>query len=176
MQDCPNNPEASGKVAINFIEVVPTTSLPSSSETEQTIPINIITRARSKAQETEKIHKGETPSESQKSNQNSWKARRMRRAQNKKKNEGPTPQTAKTEKPLTETIKESPKKKSTPKEGESKSDKSLGGSVLAEKHHETLDAMLQAYEARLKPLETLEVETMEILKLKQEGWIFTRRL
>ena len=29
-------------------------------------------------------------------------------------------------------------------------------SVLAEKHFEPLDAMLQAYEARLKPLETLE--------------------
>ena len=27
---------------------------------------------------------------------------------------------------------------------------------MADKHHETLDAMLQAYEARLKPLETLE--------------------
>ena len=27
---------------------------------------------------------------------------------------------------------------------------------MAEKHHETLDAMLQAYKARLKPLETLE--------------------
>ena len=30
------------------------------------------------------------------------------------------------------------------------------GSVLAEKRFETLDGMLQAYEARLKPLETLE--------------------
>lgn len=29
-------------------------------------------------------------------------------------------------------------------------------SVLVEKHFETLDALLQAYEARLKPLETLE--------------------
>ena len=30
------------------------------------------------------------------------------------------------------------------------------GSILAEKHFEPSDAMLQAYEARLKPLETLE--------------------
>ena len=30
------------------------------------------------------------------------------------------------------------------------------GSVLAEKKFETLDGMLQAYEGRLKPLETLE--------------------
>ena len=30
------------------------------------------------------------------------------------------------------------------------------GSVLAEKRFETLDGMLQAYEARLKPLETME--------------------
>ena len=30
------------------------------------------------------------------------------------------------------------------------------GLVLVEKHFETLDAMLQAYEMRLKPLETLE--------------------
>ena len=30
------------------------------------------------------------------------------------------------------------------------------GSVLADKHFEPLDALLQAYEASLKPLETLE--------------------
>ena len=68
MQDFPNNLGASEKVAIYFIEVVPPTSSLSSSETEQTIPINVITRARAKAQEMEKIDEGETASESQKSN------------------------------------------------------------------------------------------------------------
>ena len=66
VQDCPNNPEANPTVAINFIELLPTTSSPSSSKTEQTVPINVITRARAKAQEMEKIDEGETPSESQK--------------------------------------------------------------------------------------------------------------
>ena len=75
MQDCPSNPEAKGKVAINFIEVVPPTSSPSSSETEQTVPINVITRAQAKAQEKERKNKDEMPSKSVKSSQNSWKAR-----------------------------------------------------------------------------------------------------
>ena len=53
-----------------------------------------------------------------KSNQNSWKARRMRKAQNKKKNEGQQPQSTNGEKPLNQTTKEGPKEKSTPKEGD----------------------------------------------------------
>ena len=117
VQDFPHNLEANLTVAINFIEVLPTTSSPSSSETGQTVPINMITRVKAKAQEMEKIEEGEMPSESQKSNQNSWKARRMRRAQNKNKNEVLTPQMDEVDKLLSETIKESPKKKSTPKEG-----------------------------------------------------------
>ena len=43
---------------------------------------------------------------------------------------------------------------------------------MAEKHHETLDALLQAYEARLKPLETLE----ERWRLYPDPQIETRRL
>ena len=35
--------------------------------------------------------------------------------------------------------------------------------VLAKKHFEPLDAMLQAYEARLKPLETLEERYIKYL-------------
>ena len=118
VQDCPSNPEAKGKVAINYIEVVPPSSSPSLSETELNVPVNVITRAQAKAQEMEKIDKGETPSESQKSNQNSWKARRLRRAQNKKKNKGQPLQTAEKEKPLNETTREDPREKSMPKKGE----------------------------------------------------------
>lgn len=86
------------------------------------------------------------------SNKNCWKARRLRRSQNKKKNKGQQPQRAKREKPLNAITKE----KSIPKKGDSERNKSQGGLVLAENHNETLDAMLQAYKARLKSLETLE--------------------
>ena len=67
VQDCPFNPEAKGKVAINFIEVVPPTSSPISSETKQTVPINVIMRAQAKAQEKERENKDEMPSKSIKS-------------------------------------------------------------------------------------------------------------
>ena len=40
--------------------------------------------------------------------------------------------------------------------------KHQGGSILADKHMETLDALLQAYEARLKPL--------QIVILKRDGY------
>ena len=50
IQDCPSNPERKEKTNLHYVEVIHSNS-PSSSETEQVIPIRVITRAQAKAQE-----------------------------------------------------------------------------------------------------------------------------
>ena len=79
-----------------------------------------------------------------------WKARRARRATSKaKRNE--KEQTGEEKLPQTTEAQpsEPPKKQNTREE-------QPAGLVLVDKNFEPLDALLQAYEARLKPLETLE--------------------
>lgn len=155
VQDCPERPEAKGKATLNFIEVVPSTISPSSSESEKIVPIHVITRARAKETKSD-AEKGKevdpAPSESSKKTKETWKARRVRRAASRKKRnkkvkavETKESETKSAEK---ETKIEPPQKKAN--------DKESAGSVLTEKHFEHLDALLQAYEARLKPLEILE--------------------
>ena len=52
---------------------------------------------------------------------------------------------------------EEPRKENPqPIEKQARSDVELRGSVLADKHMETLEALLKAYDARLKSQETLE--------------------
>ena len=97
VQDCPVRPKSLGKVTLNFIETIPSTSAPSSSESkkipsesEKIIPVKVITRAQAQAKQKDRDEKKETPSEkavpseSSTSAKNSWKARRERRAASKK--------------------------------------------------------------------------------------------
>ena len=172
VQDCPDNPNSSKKVTLNIVELIPPSSSPSSSEIEQTIPLNVITRAQAKAQEKEQENKDETPSEIQKINRNSWKARRARRAKSQKPQKETEPPPENKQEP-TKDISITTQKETDKQTNKSKGTKTgEGGSVLAKKHHETLDALLQAYEARLKPLETLE----ERWRLYPNPQIETRRL
>ena len=122
-------------------------------ETDVVAPVHVVTRAR--ARELEEENKGKsdetTPSESTKKPKESWKARRTRRAASKKKQDNTIEQGNETA-----VSKDTPEQKERVDNlGESK-ERQPAGSVLAEKNYEPLDALLQAYEARLKPLETLE--------------------
>lgn len=112
------------------------------------------------------------PSESIKSSQNSWKARRARRAKSKKQQEDKNPQPLKEKEQRKYTSKCVKKETSKEKDEGESSKMDLGGFVMAEKHMETLDALLQAYEARLKPLKTLE----ERWRLYLDPQIEARRL
>ena len=96
------------------------------------------------------------PSESVKSSRNRWKARQARRAKNKKKQENDKQQPLKGDETKGETSKPIPKESNKENNEGGSSKKGIGGSVMVENHMETLDALLQAYKARLKPLETLE--------------------
>lgn len=147
---CPLNPKNKGKTTLNYIELVVSPQITTLSKIEQTIPLQVITRAKAKERQDEKQDLNETPSKSLKSNHNSWKARRACRvASTKKQNEETHPKM----------VKKQPKEilKEVPHEKEKKKNKERQvGLVLVEKQMETLDALLQAYKARLKSIENLE--------------------
>ena len=165
VQDCPMKPENKAKVTLNYVEVCPITSSPGSSETEVVVPIQVITQAQAKEKikENKENKTGQTPSVSSAKTRETWKARKARRAASKaKRNENEQaveeklPQTAEAQ------PNEPPKKQKTREE-------QPAGSVLVDKHFEPLDALLQAYEARLKPLETLEERWKNYLDPAQEA-------
>ena len=58
-----------------------------------------------------------------------------------------------------------------PREKQTQNVIELGGSILADKHMETLEALLKAYDARLKSTETLEQRwrRYQILRMKQDN-------
>ena len=157
MQDCPILIDKKGKATLNYVEVLPSSSNPtSSSESDPVVPLKVITRAQAQAKNLQKENEIETaPSERSNKTKRSWKACRERRAASKKKQEQSTAaEKNKSKQKETELNqnKEKERENLKPKERIEQS----SGSVLAEKHFEPLDALLQAYEARLKPLETLE--------------------
>lgn len=51
---------------LNYIEVMPSTSAPSLSESEKIVPAKVITRAQAKAAQKDRREKSKTPSESSK--------------------------------------------------------------------------------------------------------------
>ena len=157
VQDCPVLAEKKQKTTLNYVEVIPSSSQPSSSsETEPIVPLNVITRAQAQAQKLQEERNLETAvSEGSHKTKGSWKARRERRAASKKRKEraraAETPKEGQGEPPQPIEIQDE-RVNLEPKPNAERP----AGSVLADKHFEPLDALLQAYEARLKPLETLE--------------------
>lgn len=146
VQDYPINPDNKGKksITLNMVEVLNLEGSPNTSEAEQTVPFQAMTRAQAQAQQETEV--GDiAASEITKSPFKSWRARRARRAAAKKKRAAQANEN-KTDNQNDETKPEPEEKKSEEK----------GGSVLADKHFEPLKGLLQAYEARLKPLENLE--------------------
>ena len=119
--------------------------------------MKVITRAQAQKNKVQKENIIEIAmSEKSTQTKGTWKARRERRATSKRRQER---NRSKSEAIHSEVQMTSQR----PKEGHMKLAKStleVKGQqprfVLAEKKFETLDKMLQAYEARLKPLETLE--------------------
>ena len=151
VSDCPAKPGAKPPVTLNLVEVIPSESS-SASEAEKIIPLKVITRAQAKAKKPEQEKDGEDEkqpqSESSKSSRNSWKARRQRREASKKR---------KAEQGEKENTKrDKTHNNASPAKQTENQMKGEAGSVLADKLFEPLDAMLKAYEARLKPLETME--------------------
>ena len=127
--DCPLNPDKKAKATLNIVETIPSTS---EQENEEVAPVQEITRAQRKLNpETQQSEEDE----SERSSRNSWKARRQRRMAAKKNRAEKLNSDNKVE----------------------KNGKELnGGSVLADQALEPLKTMLDAYEVRLKPKETLE--------------------
>lgn len=127
VQDCPKNPDNKGKatVGINLIEILPSTSSPSSSESDVVVPLKAITRAQARAKdESKREDEAEpTPSESRKKSKESWKARRAKRAASRKtQNEKTKEETAKNVE--NDDNKMGAKESNKPKEKESKRKKS----------------------------------------------------
>ena len=89
VQDCPIQADKKGKATLNYVEVLPSSSNPtSSSETDPVIPLKVITRAQAQAKKNKKENKTETaPSERSNKTKGSWKAQRERKAASKKKRE-----------------------------------------------------------------------------------------
>ena len=135
--DCPLNPDQKGKAPVNTVNVIPspkTTPVPSGEESEGVKPVNVVTRAQ--ARNNPMINK-ETQTE--RSSNNTWKARRQRqKAAQERKLQG---QIEKSDKEVVEKQNEEKKRES---------------SILAGQILEPLRAMLEAFEARLKPNQTLE--------------------
>ena len=135
----------------------PSSNTNSSSETEQVVPLKVITRAQAQKSKVQKENIIE-PAMSEKSMQTkgTWKARREQRAASKRRQERNRSKSEAIHSEFQMILE-------NPREGHMELAKSTlevkgqqPGSILAEKKFETLDGMLQAYEARLKPLETLE--------------------
>lgn len=161
--DCPKNPDNKNKgpaAVLNLIELLPSTGSPSTSDSEIIVPLKAITRAQARTKDDSKRddEAEPNPSEHSKKSKESWKARRARRAASRRKqNEKINEETTKNDEQSDNKMSSSENNQQKEKEKETKNKgKQSAGSVLAEKHYEPLDALLQAYEARLKKFETLE--------------------
>ena len=127
VSDCPLNPKKKGKVALSLLETILSSS---GNKSEGAKPVNVVTKAQAQEQVAQPmIEEGK----SERSSPNSWKARRQRRVATKKRREEKAHEEAKDQ-----------KKKSLLE----------GGSVLAKKVFELLKAILDVYEARLRPNQT----------------------
>ena len=112
--------------------------------------MNAITRAQKAKNDAMKENDTKkTPSEKSAKTKESWKARRARRAASKRRKEQPKAAEHKENKTGDLELKEKSNEK--PQEMPKERVEQPTGSVLAEKVFESLDALLQAYEARLKP-------------------------
>ena len=49
VQDCPMHPDKKGKTSLNYIDQIPSTGTPSSSESDRVVPLQAITRAQAQA-------------------------------------------------------------------------------------------------------------------------------
>ena len=144
--------EKKGKTTLNYVEVLPSSSNPtSSSKSDPVVPLKVITRAQTQAQ---KLQKGNDTERSNKT-RGSWKACRERRAASKRKRE----QVKAAEKEISELNEPQENTENQNEEANIEPKQRIeqpSGSILEEKHFKPLDALLKAYEERLKPLETLE--------------------
>ena len=157
VQDCPVLAEKKGKTTLNYVEVLPPSSnTNSSSDTELVVPLKVITRAQAqKNKEKNQDNTETTMSEKSHKTKGTWKARKERRAASRNRKEKARQEAERVHSEAQQTSEPGEERMGdTEKDAEQKNQQP--GSVLAEKKFETLDGMLQDYEARLKPLETLE--------------------
>ena len=131
--DCPHNLEKKGKTPLNTVNVIPSPDarpLPSGEESEGVKPVNVVTQAQ--ARNNPMINK---KTQTERSSNNTWKKQRD-----------------KDKKPLKSANSRFKLKNQTKKLLRNKTRKSKErGQVL-----EPLHAMLDAFEVRLKPNQTLE--------------------
>ena len=85
------HPDKKGKTTLHYIEKIPSTGTPSSSESDMVVPLQAITRAQARAttdkgkrKVDEEIETEAAPSENTKKSKETWKQRRARRAASKK--------------------------------------------------------------------------------------------
>ena len=157
------HPDKKGKTSLNYIERIPSTGTPSSSESDRVVPLQAITRAQEQANAEKgkgKIEEETEPeatlSENTKKSKKTWKQRRARRAASKKRRAKKEQEAIQKTTPQNLEQQQEKSQKDTPKETIKPEKEPSAGSVLVDKIHEPLDALLKAYEARLKPLETME--------------------
>ena len=145
VSDCPLNPDQKGKATLNILETIPSSS---GTESEGLKPMNVMTRAQKQNQQ-EPSEENQT----ERSSKNSWKARRQRRNAAKKQRE------EKAKSNMEDVAKQNKEKRKE-------------GSVFAGQVLEPLHAMLDAFEARLKPNQTLE----ERMRAYPDPQLKTKRL
>ena len=162
IQDCPSNLEFKGKTSLNLVELIPS-PCQSSSKSDPIVPINVITRAQVREQEQ--------------SGEESWKPkksvrvkRNLRYRKNRQKRIAEAKNSAKEttqEIGSNQSLRPNQQEQENPQRmGIARDEPHLeinrpqavesGGSVLADKHMETLEGLMKAYEARLKARETIE--------------------
>ncbi|MCO5588534.1 hypothetical protein L7F22_042491 [Adiantum nelumboides] len=135
LPECPRIPDKKGKMIINIVGVLPSASSGSKSKPE--VQVNVVTRAQAKDLEEnkplEENNEIPAPTENEslsvRTQRKSWKEKRARMKARR----------AKSQTEIQEGLKAF-----------------SGGSVLEDKVLESLDALLQAWEARLKNNQTLE--------------------
>ena len=124
---------------------------------ELVVLLKVITRAQAQKNKVEnKGNNKTTMSENIHKTKGSWKARRERRAASKSRQEKARLETETIHSEVQKILEDPGEENMREVETDLEMKKQQPGSVLAEKKLETIDGMLQAYEARLKPLETLE--------------------
>ena len=141
--NCPKNPlnmvqssQDAGKAPLNVVQVIPL-----GTDEDIQVPINVITRAQAKENSQPIADKpAKLPVKKQKNKL--WRERKARLVAKKLKEEEAKCQ----------------KKENQNKTSSSNNSKHEGGFVLADKIFEPLDTLLMAYESKLRPDETMEVQ------------------
>ena len=136
--DCPNNPDKRPKATLNVLSTIPS----SGSEEEPKVEVKVVTRAQRKRA------KGQSQEESNPEHvsvSNLWKARRAKAKARREENlNAVTTELEQVREQL-----EQRGEAAAPKPAKKLKSVSSGGSVIAEKVFEPLDAILKAFEARL---------------------------